>query len=60
MIVPPEYISYKDTMTDVIKRFESTGAWNLPVIENARFMGMVSKSKLFSAYRNLLLEISEE
>jgi len=60
MILPPSYINYKYTMKDVIEKFESTGAWNLPVIDNARYIGMVSKSKLFSAYRNLLLEISDE
>lgn len=60
MILPPAYISYNDSMKDVIEKFESTGAWNLPVIENAKYIGMVSKSKLFSAYRNLLLEISDE
>jgi len=60
MILPPAYISYKDSMKEVIEKFESTDAWNLPVIDHAKYVGMVSKSKLFSAYRNLLLEISEE
>jgi CIC family chloride channel protein len=60
MILPPAYISCKDSMKEVINKFETTGAWNLPVIDNAKYKGMVSKSKLFSAYRNLLLEISDE
>lgn len=60
MILPPAYISMTDSMKDVINKFENTGAWNLPVIENAKYIGMVSKSKLFTAYRNLLLEISDE
>lgn len=60
MILPPAYISYNDSMKEVIYKFETTEAWNLPVIDNAKYMGMVSKSKLFSAYRNLLLEISDE
>jgi chloride channel protein, CIC family len=60
MILPPAYIGFGDTMKDVIEKFETTGAWNLPVIDNAKYIGMVSKSKLFSAYRNLLLEISDE
>lgn len=60
MILPPAYISLKDSMKDVINKFETSGAWNLPVIDNAKYIGMVSKSKLFSAYRNLLLEISDE
>ncbi|MBI9052207.1 MAG: chloride channel protein [Bacteroidales bacterium] len=60
MILPPSYIGFRDTMKEVIQKFEDSGAWNLPVIENAKYIGMVSKSKLFSAYRNLLLEISDE
>lgn len=60
MILPPAYIGYNDSMKEVIEKFETTEAWNLPVIDNAKYVGMVSKSKLFSAYRNLLLEISEE
>jgi CIC family chloride channel protein len=60
MILPPSYIGFKDTMKEVIEKFETTEAWNLPVIDNAKYIGMVSKSKLFSAYRNLLLEISDE
>ncbi|MCB2195071.1 MAG: chloride channel protein [Bacteroidetes bacterium] len=60
MILPPAYIGYNDSMKKVIEKFETTEAWNLPVIDNAKYVGMVSKSKLFSAYRNLLLEISEE
>ncbi|MEA2107314.1 MAG: chloride channel protein [Bacteroidota bacterium] len=60
MILPPAYISTKDSMKEVIEKFENTDAWNLPVIDHAKYVGMVSKSKLFSVYRNLLLEISEE
>ncbi len=60
MILPPAYILLQDTMKDVINKFESTDAWNLPVIDHAKYVGMVSKSKLFTAYRNLLLEISDE
>ncbi|MCG8411876.1 MAG: chloride channel protein [Bacteroidales bacterium] len=60
MILPPAYIGLNDTMKEVIEKFEKSEAWNLPVIENAKYIGMVSKSKLFSAYRNLLLEISDE
>ena len=53
----PDAVSYSDDMKVVVNKFESTGAWNLPVLENGRYMGFVSKSKLFSAYRALLQEI---
>ncbi len=60
MELPPHYISMDDSMREVVRKFEESGAWNLPVIWNARYQGMVSRSKLFSTYRGLLLEISAE
>ncbi len=52
----PEFIQVNDTMEVVMEKFESSGAWNLPVVENQRYIGFVSKSRLFSAYRKLLRE----
>jgi CIC family chloride channel protein len=60
MELPPHYISMEDSMKEVVRKFEESEAWNLPVIWNARYQGMVSRSKLFSMYRGLLLEISAE
>ncbi|RLD61185.1 MAG: chloride channel protein [Bacteroidetes bacterium] len=60
MVLPPAYISYFDTMDEVIKKFNDTNAWNLPVIDKAKYVGFVSKSKLFSVYRQLLVDISQE
>jgi CIC family chloride channel protein len=54
MSMAPEYISINDSMEVVMEKFESSGAWNLPVLENGHYTGFVSKSKLFSAYRNRL------
>ena len=58
MIMPPASISYQDSMETVLKKFKETGAWNLPVIDNGKYIGFVSKSKLFSAYRQLLVRIT--
>lgn len=60
MEAPPEQVHIDDTMDVVLEKFERCGAWNLPVIDKGKYVGFVSKSKLFSAYRNLLLEFSEE
>lgn len=57
---PPEQIEIIETMKSVVQKFERSGAWNLPVLDKGKYVGFVSKSKLFSAYRNLLLEFSEE
>ena len=57
---PPEIIYYKDKMTDVMKKFDTTHTWHLPVLnaEN-KFIGFISKSKLFDRYRKSLSENSD-
>jgi CIC family chloride channel protein len=47
-------------MEDVMKKFEYTKAWNLPVVDGGKYVGFVSKSKIFSVYRNLLIQFSKE
>ncbi len=57
----PARLSVTDPMEVVMKKFEDTGAWNLPVEdEDGKYVGFVSKSKIFNSYRNVLLELSEE
>ncbi|MCW3785886.1 chloride channel protein [Plebeiibacterium sediminum] len=60
MQVPPAFIEINESMDSVMKKFEETGAWNLPVIENDKYMGFVSKSKIFSVYRRVLIHFSDE
>lgn len=60
MSVAPEYITIDEPMDRVMDKFESTGAWNLPVIDKGKYIGFVSKSKIFSAYRNVLVQFSDE
>ncbi len=59
MQVPPELIFYgTDTMQEVMKKFHDSGAWNLPVIKEGRYLGFVSKSKLLTAYRRKLINFA--
>ena len=56
---PPDVIIYeKDSMKTVMKKFQNTGAWNLPVIKNETYYGFVSKSKLLTAYRRELINFT--
>ena len=56
---PPDFIDYdKDSMKTVMKKFQSSGAWNLPVIKNDVYYGFVSKSKLLTAYRRELINFT--
>ncbi len=59
MSPPPATVQKNDSMADVATKFELTGAWNLPVLVGKQYMGFISKSKLFSAYRKKLIEFSE-
>lgn len=51
---PPAYVSSKDSMQSVMNTFEITGAWNLPVIDDGKYIGFVSKSRIFNTYRTKL------
>lgn len=59
MTNPPGQINKSESMSRVMEKFQTTGAWNLPVVENGKYVGFVSKSKLFSVYRRKLIEFSE-
>ncbi len=61
LITPaPALIEVNETMEMVMNKFEKTGAWNLPVVEAGKYVGFLSKSKIFSAYRHLLQQFYEE
>lgn len=58
---PPALLLQSDNMEQVMKKFDSTGAWNLPVVdEDDHYQGYVSKSKVFSSYRQMLVNLSTE
>lgn len=57
----PAYVYEGEKMDSVMNKFESTDAWNLPVVKAGRvYIGFVSKSKIFSAYRSELKELSQD
>jgi CIC family chloride channel protein len=59
MSSPPDVVVENESMETVLEKFEKSGAWNLPVVSSENvYAGFVSKSKIFSAYRNLLVRFS--
>ena len=60
MSMAPAKIEVGQTMETVMKVFDDTGAWNLPVVENGKYVGFVSKSKIFNSYRRVLRHYSED
>ena len=57
----PTVVGEDEKMESVMEKFEETGAWNLPVVDSeGRYLGFVSKSKIFSAYRTKLQQVSHD
>ena len=61
MAMPPAKLCIGDSMDHVMKTFDDTGAWNLPVVDaDGKYVGFVSKSKIFNSYRRVLRHYSED
>lgn len=61
MIPPADYVFLEEPMESVMRKFDSSAAWNLPVLDKEnRYTGFVSKSKIFSEYRSLLQQVSHD
>lgn len=55
---PDATIKLTDSSSDIMKLFDDTGAWILPVLDGDVYEGFISKSNLFSGYRNRLKDIN--
>ena len=60
MVLPAATLDCEAAMDAVMETFDRTRAWNLPVQQDGRYIGFVSRSKLFGAYRAWLQEVSED
>jgi chloride channel protein, CIC family len=56
MSTPQAVIEKGENLHSVLQKFDQTKLWNLPVTENGRYIGFLSKSSILSKYRNELLE----
>lgn len=57
---PPEILLATENMQKAMEKFELSGAWNLPVIEEGKYLGFVSKSRIFNAYRKRLIRQKQD
>jgi len=48
----------QDNAQIIMKKFKTTGAWNLPVIKKGKYYGYISKSRLLTAYRRKLIHVT--
>ncbi|QNF34001.1 chloride channel protein [Adhaeribacter swui] len=57
---PPAIIQSNEEIPRIMHHFDRTKTWTLPVVENGRFLGFISKSNIFTAYRSFLIMLSEK
>lgn len=60
MAAVPATIDANMHMDKVMEIFDKTNAWNLPVVDNGRYIGFISKSKIFNSYRRVLRHFTED
>ncbi|MDR2893887.1 MAG: chloride channel protein [Alistipes sp.] len=60
MIEPPDRILPGEQVASVLRSFDETATWTLPVVDKTgRYVGFLSKSRILAAYREQLVEISQ-
>lgn len=60
MFMPTNIVDWNDDMETVAGKFQKSGKYNLVVLKNGKYEGFVSRANVFSKYRQLLKEFSEE
>ncbi len=46
--------SVEDDMSVIMEKFDKSGVWNIPVVKDGKYVGFISKSRIFSNYREKL------
>jgi CIC family chloride channel protein len=60
MITPEWTIQTTDPMEAVARQFSESGRYNLPVLRNGKYLGFVSRARVFSSYREMLKHFSDD
>jgi chloride channel protein, CIC family len=60
MYMPEFFISPDDNMEKVAAKFETSGRYNLAVIDNGKYLGFISRAVAFSKYRKTVKDFSHD
>jgi CIC family chloride channel protein len=58
MYMPEHYIDVNDSMEEVIAKFESSGRYNLAVLDDGKYIGFISRARVFTKYRKQIKDVS--
>ncbi|OYT14139.1 MAG: chloride channel protein [Bacteroidetes bacterium 4572_114] len=60
MFMPETTVSQQESMEAVAQKFQKTGKFNLVVLKDGKYIGFISRARVFSAYRKLLKDFSDD
>lgn len=60
MFTPLETVGPDESMEEVANKFNKSGNFTMPVIQNDKYLGFVSRANVYSAYRKLLKDFSDD
>jgi len=60
MYMPHPLVDLDESMEEVAKKFSESENFNLPVVKKGKYYGFVSRATVFSTYRKLLEEFSDD
>ncbi len=49
-------VNIHEDMTTVMEQFDKYAVWNIPVVNDSRYIGFISQSRVFASYRKRLKE----
>ncbi len=59
-VLPDYVIHIEEPMEEIVYKFQKSGKYNIPVIQGGKYLGYISRANVFSAYRKMMSEISED
>ena len=60
MYMPEFFISPNDPMDVIVEKFKSSERYNLAVLDDGKYVGFISRARVFSAYRDTMADLSYE
>lgn len=60
VFMPSNIVNHDDDMEIIAGKFQHSGKYNLVVLKDGKYEGFVSRANVFSHYREILKDISEE
>jgi len=60
MVMPEVTVESAESMEAVAQKFQKSGKFNLAVLKEGKYLGFVSRANVFSSYRKLLKDFSDD